>query len=51
MNIFRRTLCNLVGRDVENGEIPISEMERVNQMIEDISYYNAKNFFQFLKKQ
>ena len=25
---FRRTLCNLVGRDVENGEIPISEMER-----------------------
>ena len=44
---FRRTLCNLVGRDVENGEIPYSEMERVNQMIEDISYNNAKNFFQF----
>ena len=32
---------------VENGEIPYSEMERVNQMIEDISYNNAKNFFQF----
>ena len=44
---FRRTLCNLVGRDIENGEIPASEMGRVNQMIEDISYYNAKNFFQF----
>lgn len=44
---FRRTLCNLIGRDVENGEIPASEMERINQMIEDISYYNAKNFFQF----
>ena len=44
---FRRTLCNLVGRDVENGEIPASEMERVNQMIEDISYNNAKNFFKF----
>ena len=44
---FRRTLCNLVGRDVENGEIPVSEMERVNQMIEDISYNNAKNFFKF----
>ena len=44
---FRRTLCNLVGRDVENGEIPISEMERVNQMIEDISYYNAKKFINF----
>lgn len=44
---FRRTLCNLVGRDVENGEIPTSEMVRVNQMIEDISYNNAKNFFKF----
>ena len=44
---FRRTLCNLVGRDVENGEIPFSEMKRVEQMIEDISYYNAKNYFQF----
>lgn len=44
---FRRTLCNLVGRDVENGEIPSSEMDRVNQMIEDICYNNAKNYFQF----
>ena len=44
---FRRTLCNLVGRDVENGEIPVSEMPRVCQMIEDISYYNAKQFFRF----
>lgn len=44
---FRRTLCNLIGHDVENGEIPASEMERVNQMVEDISYYNAKKFFLF----
>ena len=44
---FRRTLCNLLGKDVENGEIPASEMPRVQQMVEDISYYNAKNFFQF----
>ena len=44
---FRRTLCNLLGNDVENGEIPASEMARVEQMVEDISYYNAKNFFQF----
>ncbi len=44
---FRRTLCNLVGRDVENGELPASEMKFVGQMIEDISYNNAKNFFQF----
>ena len=44
---FRRTLCNLLGRDVENGEIPASELPRVEQMVEDISYYNAKRFFQF----
>lgn len=44
---FRRVLCNLVGRDIENGEIPVSEMDRVKQMIEDISYYNAKNYFNF----
>ena len=44
---FRRTLCNLVGTDVENGEIPYAEIERVNQMIEDISYNNAKKFFNF----
>ena len=44
---FRRTLCNLLGKDIENGEIPASEMDRVNQMVEDICYNNAKNFFQF----
>lgn len=44
---FRRTLCNLLGNDIENGEIPYSEIDRVNQMVEDIAYNNAKNFFQF----
>jgi glucuronate isomerase len=44
---FRRTLCNLLGSDVENGEIPTSEMTRLEQMVEDISYYNAKRFFNF----
>ena len=44
---FRRTLCNLLGNDVENGEIPYEEIERVEQMVEDISYNNAKNFFKF----
>ena len=44
---FRRTLCALLGTDVENGEIPASEMPRVRQMVEDISYYNAKNYFNF----
>ena len=46
---FRRTLCNLVGRDIENGLIPFTgyEEKRVRQMIEDISYNNAKNYFNF----
>ena len=44
---FRRILCNLIGNDVEKGEIPASEMKRIEQMIEDISYWNAKKFFQF----
>ena len=44
---FRRTLCNLLGRDVENGEIPASELDFVGKMVEDICYNNAKNFFKF----
>jgi glucuronate isomerase len=44
---FRRILCNLVGQDVENGEIPSEEMPRICQMIEDICYYNAKHYFGF----
>ena len=46
---FRRTLCNLVGNDIENGEVPYTGYEeaRVNQMIEDICYNNAKNYFKF----
>lgn len=44
---FRRTLCNLIGNDVENGLLPASEMDFLGQMVENISYYNAKNFFQF----
>ena len=44
---FRRILCDLVGRDVEEGLIPESEMKRVEGMIEDICYYNAERFFNF----
>ncbi|MDE6497466.1 MAG: glucuronate isomerase [Muribaculaceae bacterium] len=46
---FRRTLCDLVGADVEAGLIPYTgyERARLEQMIEDICYYNAKNYFKF----
>jgi glucuronate isomerase len=43
---FRRTLCNILGNDVENGEIP-NDMELLGQMVEDISFNNAKNYFNF----
>lgn len=44
---FRRILCNLMGNDVEKGLLPVSEMEFLGQMVEDISYNNAKEFFKF----
>ena len=44
---FRRTLCNLIGNDVENGYLPVEELDFWGQMVENISYFNAKNFFQF----
>ena len=44
---FRRILCNLVGQDIERGLLPESEMERIGQMVADISYHNAKSYFGF----
>ncbi|MBF8963590.1 glucuronate isomerase [Pontibacter sp. FD36] len=44
---FRRILCNMIGNDVENGELPASEMAWLGQMVEDICYNNAKSYFNF----
>jgi glucuronate isomerase len=44
---FRRTLCNLIGNDVENGLLPASEMAFLGEMVENISYHNANNFLNF----
>jgi len=44
---FRRILCNLIGNDVENGELPVSEMPFIEQLVENVCYYNALNFFKF----
>ncbi len=41
---FRRILCNLIGNDVENGEIP-ADMDLLGQMIENICYNNAADYF------
>jgi glucuronate isomerase len=40
-------MCNLIGTDVVNGELPASELDFIGKMVEDISYNNAKNFFKF----
>ncbi len=44
---FRRILCNLLGKDIEQGELPASELEFIGRMVENISYHNARNYFQF----
>ena len=41
---FRRILCNLIGNWVESGEYP-SEKSRLEKIVKDISFENAKNYF------
>ena len=41
---FRRILCNMLGKDLEDGILPEVEMDRINAMVEDICYNNAKNY-------
>jgi glucuronate isomerase len=41
---FRRTLCQLLGDDVEAGLIP-ADMELLGKMVENICFNNAKNYF------
>jgi glucuronate isomerase len=40
---FRRVLCNLLGTDIERGEIPDSE-ELIGGMIQDICFHNAERY-------
>jgi glucuronate isomerase len=43
---FRRILCNLLGQDVEHGELP-ADIPWLGKLVEDISYKNASAFFNF----
>jgi glucuronate isomerase len=43
---FRRILCNLIGRWAEDGEVPM-DIEILGAMVQEICYYNAKNYFGF----
>lgn len=41
---FRRLLCNIFGDEVEKGELP-NDMPWIGEMIQNICYNNAKNYF------
>ena len=41
---FRRILCNLLGKDVENGEIPDDD-DMLGQLIKNICFENASRYF------
>jgi glucuronate isomerase len=40
---FRRVLCNLIGRDLENGELPNDE-QLLGSMIRNICFDNARQY-------
>jgi glucuronate isomerase len=40
---FRRVLCNLLGRDVDNGEIP-NDDALLEPLVRNICYHNAANY-------
>ncbi|MEL7342014.1 MAG: glucuronate isomerase, partial [Bacteroidota bacterium] len=43
---FRRILCNLIGDDIERGELP-ADYQWLGKIIQDICYYNARAYFGF----
>ena len=43
---FRRILCNLIGKWVEDGEYPC-DMKMLETIVKGICYENAKNYFKF----
>ncbi|NML63705.1 glucuronate isomerase [Hymenobacter sp. RP-2-7] len=44
---FRRILCNLLGGDVERGELPAEELPWLGELVERICYGNAREYFGF----
>jgi glucuronate isomerase len=41
---FRRLLCDLFGREMENGELP-DDRQWIAKIIRDVCYFNARNYF------
>ncbi|WZL89808.1 glucuronate isomerase [Salinimicrobium sp. 3283s] len=43
---FRRILCNYFGNAIEKKELP-EDLEWIGKIVQDICYYNAKEYFDF----
>ena len=43
---FRRTLCNLLGTEMERGELP-NDLNWVGEIVQNICYHNAAAYFGF----
>lgn len=43
---FRRIMCNLIGKWVDDGEYP-KDMKVLERIVKNISYFNAKDYFDF----
>ena len=43
---FRRVLCHLLGQGVASGELP-DDLPLVGQMVEEICFTNARDYFGF----
>ncbi len=43
---FRRILCNMLGNEIEDGQLP-RDMKLLGNMVADICYNNAAQFFDF----
>lgn len=45
---FRRVLCNVLGTQIEEGQLPSSEIDFIGkEIVAKISYGNAKEYFKF----
>lgn len=47
---FRRILCNIFAEDIRLGELPM-DIPWIGKIIQDICYYNAKNYFGWNKAE
>ena len=47
---FRRILCNILGREIENGELP-GDIAWIGKLVQDICFNNAQHYFNWQPEQ